>query len=339
MKKNTFLKMSIILAGCLLFTSCKISYNMTIDHGGEKKTAESNLDNNENIDVYSSIPFIFIGEFTGNIIKNKDGYYYKEFHVLERLRGDTDDYILIYNYHLSGVEENIYNENDLPFNAGEKYLLMTEMEDNVYHDKYYHQGVLYCPVGRFEESFMVTSMHDKISLLSMGYCDYDSFLLHLKYIIGTSEPRVLNALYYIDSENIYDIIKAAPQIIKVKVVSEPNHRRKDLYSDYICRVETVYKGNYDLESGHLIGVDSQGNQLIRKPYNNVKHYFSFRLFDEDIDLDKTDEYIICNNYFYLIARKGVISLDYTEEEIVEILEEIYGEVNILEIPEKNAFMG
>ena len=60
--------------------------------------------------------------------------------------------------------------------------------------------------------------------------------------------------------------------------------------------------------------------------------FFFKFFDADIDLEKTDEYIICTNSHSLIARKGVVSLDYTEEEIISMIEEIYGEINIIEIP-------
>ena len=61
--------------------------------------------------------------------------------------------------------------------------------------------------------------------------------------------------------------------------------------------------------------------------------FDSPLLDYSIDLNKTNEYIICTNGINLIARKGIISLKYTEEEIVQMIKDVYGEIDILEISE------
>jgi len=328
---------AIVLLLCICMFSCSTTGRTDTDKD-ELKTGEDN-----SFGVYSgfesklpSCPYIFIGEFTGIILRNNDGHYYKEFHILEKIKGDVDDFILIFNALAYGLED---HSSDYSFKTGERYLLMTEKINNIYSGEFYLQGVLFCPVDRFEDSFMdVLGERKSLDFMTTGskenFKDYDSFKAYLMSLIETVEVKGIDWPYYTESEDINDILTAAPQILKVKIVS--NGSKEELYSDYLCRVEKVYKGEYDLERGNLIRLGFSGNTEIQRPSNQRKHYFAFRLFNSDIDLKKTDEYIICNNSTYLIARKGVISLDYTEEEIINMLNEIYGEVNILEIPEENA---
>jgi hypothetical protein len=283
-------------------------------------------------------PYIFIGEFTGILLRNDDGHYYKEFHVSERIRGDVDDYIRVYNSLVYGLED---YSSDYPFKTGEKYLLLTDKINNIYSGEVYLQGVLFCPIDNYEDAFMnVLGERKNLDFMTTGsaenFKDYDSFKAYLLSLIETTEVKGIDWPYYIDSDDIYDILTVAPQIFKVKIIGHGS--KEELYSDYLCRMEKVYKGDYDSERGNLIRYGFSGNIEIQRPINQRKHYFSFRLFDADIDLEKTDEYIICANSTYLIARKGVISLEYTEEEIIQMLEEIYGEVDILEIPEENAVL-
>jgi len=246
-------------------------------------------------------PYIFIGEFTGYVFKNGDGYYCKEFHVLERLRGEVEDYVLFYNYYYAGREDKI---NDLPFRNGEKYLIMTDKVDTIYWGKYYMPGILFCPIDRFEDSYMIVLGEKKsLDFMTTGskdnFKDYDSFKAYLISLMETTDAKGQDWPYYTDSDDIYDILTAAPQILKVKIIGQGS--KDKLYSDYLCRVEKVYKGDYDPERGSLARVGFSGETTIIRPANQRKHYFEFRLFDDDIDLEKTDEYIICNNTFYLIA--------------------------------------
>ena len=339
MKKALIYAMVLVSFICMF--SCKTSDQTAVDNNEFEGGGGNALGSYHGFEKYLYKPYIFIGEFTGYIHKNVDGKYYKEFHVLERLRGEVDDYVLFYNYYYAGVEDSIVNWSDLPFQNGEKYLIMTDKVDTIYWGKYYRQGVIYCPIDRFEDSFMVVLGERKsLDFMTTGskdnFKDYDSFKAYLLSLIETTEAEGQDWPYYTDSNDIYDILSAAPLIVKVKIVS--NGSKDELYSNYLCRVEKVYKGDYDPERGNQIKLGFSGEITIKKPSNQRKHYFDFRLFNADIDLEKTDEYIICTNSTYLIARKGVISLEYTEEEIIQMLEEIYGEVNIIEIPEENALL-
>ena len=339
MKKSMIYAMVIVLCFCMF--SCKTTDQATSDKNEFGSGGGNALGNYHGFESYLSKPYIFIGEFTGYIFENAEGKYCKEFHVLENIRGETEEYILFYNYYYAGVEDRIDNDSDLPFVNGEKYLIMTDKVDNIYKGTCYMPGVIYCPIDRFNDAFMlVLGERKRLDFMTTGsaenFKDYDSFKAYLLSSIETTEAKGMDWPYYIDSDDIYDILTAAPQIFKVKIIGHGN--KDELYSDYLCRVEKVYKGDYDPERGNQIKLGFSGETTIITPANHRKHYFEFRLFNADIDLGKTDEYIICNNSMYLIARKGVISLEYTEEEIIQMLEEIYGEVDILEIPEENAVL-
>ena len=181
--------------------------------------------------------------------------------------------------------------------------------------------------------FMSTASKD-------NFKDYDSFLAYIKNLLEKNEATISKTPYYIESDDIYDIIKAAPQILKIKVLGyDRNNENNHLENRYFCIVEKVYKGDYDRVRGSLTLLYFDGEKSIQYPGNDYKHYFSFTLFVDDVDLEKTDEYIICSNSHSLIARKGTISLDYTEEEIIDMITEIYGEINILDIPEGEAYCG
>lgn len=336
MKKALIYAIVLVLFICMI--SCKATDQTNLDKN-KIGSSENAFGFYHGFEEYLYKPYIFIGEFTGYMFKNANGNYCKEFHVLERLRGEVEDYILFYNYFLAGIEDSSVNRSDFPFNNGEKYLIMADRVDTIYNGTYYKQGIIFCPIDRFEDSFMIVLGERKsLDFMTKGskenFKNYDSFKAYLISLIETTEAKGMDWPYYTESEDINDILTAAPQILKVKIVS--NGSKEELYSDYLCRVEKVYKGEYDLERGNLIRLGFSGNTEIRRPSNQRKHYFDFRLFNSDIDLEKTDEYIICTNSFYLIARKGVVSIDYTEEEIINMLNEIYGEVNILEIPEENA---
>ena len=321
--------------------SCKRSIDDETSDFKDDYNGSNTLGVYHGIEAYADFPLVFIGEFTGYILKNIDGYYYPELHVLEKIKGNVDDYILMYNYFLQGIADSVDNNIDFPFQNGEKYLFVTSKTKNIYYGEFCHQGVLFCPVERYEDSFMIVLGEKKsLDFMTKGskddFKDFDSFLSYLKKLIEKSEAKQESFLLFTESDNIYDILTESPQILKVKVIHKSNNLDNEYFSDYFCRVEKVYKGDYDPERGNLICLKDNGETRIRRPSNHRKHYFDFRLFNSDIDLKKTDEYIICNNSTYLIARKGVISLDYTEEEIINMLNEIYGEVNILEIPEENA---
>lgn len=325
---------SMVLVSCICMLSCKTTVSTGTDKSESLVCGGGDLNIMgvyHGIESYASSPYVFIGEFTGTITKKIDGNYCKEFHVTEKIRGDVEDYILIYHADGYGIT--------FPFKTGEKYLLMTDIVDTIYWGKYYNQGSLFCPIDSFKDSYMIVLGEKKsLDFMTTGskdnFKDYDSFKAYLTSLIETTDAKGQDWPYYTDSDDIYDILTAAPQILKVKIIDQGS--KDKLYSDYLCRVEKVYKGDYDPERGSLARVGFSGETTIIRPANQRKHYFEFRIFDDDIDLEKTDEYIICTNSFYLIARKGVISLDYTEEEIIDMLREIYGEVNIMEIPEENA---
>ena len=79
------------------------------------------------------------------------------------------------------------------------YLLMTEKINNIYSGEFYLQGVLFCPVDRFEDSFMdVLGERKSLDFMATGskenFKDYDSFKAYLMSLIETirtpSNPSV-----------------------------------------------------------------------------------------------------------------------------------------------------
>ncbi len=334
MKKALFLVL--VLATCAGMLSCSSERSVFSDKYKHFRYADGDI-----CGLYHGIeslfwrPYIFIGTFTGESVRNTDGLLYKKFHVTEKIKGDVDDDILIRSHALNHEG----SVSDLPFVDGEKYLLITNKENNVYVDEYYDQGLVFCPVDAYEDSFMIVlGEYKHLDFMTTGskknFKNFGAFLAYLKSMLDTTGTNTIDSYYYTDSDNIRDIITDALQIMKVKVLSRHNGWDKYSFSNYDCRVEKVYKGDYNLEKGSLLGLTFSGEESVYKGSDNNKHVFFFRFYDSDIDLEKTDEYIICTNSHSLIARKGIVSLDYSEEEIIGMIEEIYGEINILEIPEE-----
>ncbi len=332
-------KISLVLAIIIIiiFTACsqkQTSYDagshsssqyMGLPHGIETKVAFS--------------PLIFMGEYTGNIIKNKDGSYYEEFHVLEQYRGNCEEYILIRNVALLG---DIHTK-QWQFKSREKYLVLTSCVDCVYV-KYYFQGCIYCPIDRFEDSLMdVLGEWVSLDYYTEGskdnFKDYNSFLDYLMLLID-KYPLIENyiPLLYIESDDIYDILTVSPSILRVKIIKEKFHLDnyyKTYYTNYSCIVEKIYKGEYDGENGCVTLIRQNGDkEKWQVATSDTITDITMLLPSGDIDLDQTDEYIICNNGPHLVALKGIVSNDYTEEEIIQMLTEIYGEVNMIDLTEQ-----
>lgn len=280
--------------------------------------------------------FIFIGEYTGNSIKNIDGQYYEEICVIDRIKGDVDDRIIIKND----------GEGRLPFGKGERYLLVAKKFQNVFDGEYFYPCGVFCPVDQYEDSFwFVLGEYKHLDYMTLAsrerFRNFDSFLAYVKELAAACDPPVAYGFYFIESDDIADIITEASYIMKIKVIQPYSDRKLgQYYSNYICKIEKVYKGDYDPQNEQLITRRFSGENYEpkSKEINGYSRCYIIWLFDSplldySIDLNKTNEYIICTNGINLIARKGIISLKYTEEEIVQMIKDVYGEIDILEISE------
>ena len=285
----------------------------------------------------SSYEYVLLGEFTGIIIKNRDGFYYEEFHVLEQYRGNSEEYVLIERYMLKGENGPL---NDLPFKSREKYLILTNSFETLYFDKYYTQGPLFCPVERYEDSFMDVlgewvSLDFRTKGTKENFKDYDSFLQYILQLIELhpfqGKPSYPN---HIESDDIYEILSESSSIVKIKVLRDYKTSHSDYYGVYECEVLSIYKGDFDAQNNSLTYIKENGESGTWKIRGIQGRSPLIWLFRSDLSSDKDHEYIVCNNGPHLIARKGIVSNDYTEEEIIQMLTEIYGGVNMIDLTEQ-----
>ncbi len=249
MRKNIVIFVLITAASCLLFgcknsqsVNKKQSENGTNEVQSEDETSEVQRMYGDSSMVY--IPFDSLLDSADTILEGtvteitqlKDHDEYKV-QVTNCYKGEelteltVKNYLFNYSFEYDGALKD--GSTHIDYETGKSYVFVLQHIDNVYENSYLIESDIFLPVDDEDESISYMSLDIDIDDSIADYMDtYD-------FSDSQSENETMN--YVIDSEDMNDIVLGSKYIVKVKL--DYLMRQTDIIDLYMCKVESILKGD------------------------------------------------------------------------------------------------